>query len=301
MGKIWLKIAVSIAVLVGVFMIADTSSIVDRLKTADLLWLGVALLCLTALTFLMAKRWQLTAQTLEIELSYRRAVREYYLAQLVNLILPGGVAGDAARAIRLRTEGDLIRTSQSVVLERLIGQIVMFGLMFIGFVFALIIPGGLAWPSWIWAVLLGGAIAVTLGVQLGKRKGAVATFLRLVGQCLRDPKQIILSTIIAFVINVSFYACAKATGTVLPISALFTLIPLILSSMLIPVSVGGWGWREGAGAALFPLAGASASAGIATGIAYGAMMLVAALPAVILIALPNSKTQTKYRQLEYNP
>ncbi|MEO9517570.1 MAG: lysylphosphatidylglycerol synthase transmembrane domain-containing protein [Paracoccaceae bacterium] len=301
MGKTWLKIAVSIAVLVGVFMVTDTNSIVERLKTADLSWLGVALLCLTALTFLMAKRWQLTARSLDIELSYGRAVREYYLAQLINLIVPGGVAGDATRAVRLRKEGDLIRTTQSVVLERLIGQIVMFGLMFTGFVCALVIPGGLAWPSWVWAVLSGGAIAFTLGAQIGKHKAAVAKFLRLLGQCLRDPKQIILSTIIAFVVNFSFYACAKATGTALPISTLFTLIPLILSSMLIPLSVGGWGWREGAAAALFPLAGASASAGIATGIAYGAMMLVAALPAVVLIALPNSKTQTKFRQLEYNP
>jgi uncharacterized membrane protein YbhN (UPF0104 family) len=186
------------------------------------------------------------------------------------------------------------------VLERLIGQIAMFSLMFAGFIVVLVVPGGLAWPVWSWGVLLGVLASAFLGVFFAKRKGAVAIFLTLLGRLIRDPQQICLSTFIALVISFSFYACAKATGSTLPLSTLFTLIPLILTSMLIPLSVGGWGWREGAAAALFPLAGASASAGIATGIAYGATMLIAALPAVILIALPNTKSQSKFIHVE-NP
>ena len=300
MGKTVLKFCVSIAVLVGLLLVTDTSVIFDRLKSADLRWLGVSLVCLTALTFLMAKRWQMTAEALDIDLPYGRAVREYYLAQLINMILPGGVAGDAVRAVRLRNEGDLIRAAQSVILERLIGQAAMFSLMFAGFIAVLMVPGGLAWPVWTWGVLLGVIVAASLGFLFAKQKGAVATFLTLLGKLIRDPRQVCLSTFIALVISVSFYACAKATGTTLPFSTLFTLVPLILTSMLIPLSVGGWGWREGAAAALFPLAGASASAGIATGIAYGAMMLIAALPAVILIALPNPKSQSKFIHVE-NP
>ena len=46
------------------------------------------------------------------------------------------------------------------------------------------------------------------------------------------------------------------------------------------------GWREGAAAALFPLIGASAGAGVAAGIAYGAMLLLAALPAVVFALKP---------------
>lgn len=46
---------------------------------------------------------------------------------------------------------------------------------------------------------------------------------------------------------------------------------------------GGWGWREGAAAALFPLIGATPSAGIATGVAYGAMMMIAAIPGLFFV------------------
>ncbi|WP_168769393.1 hypothetical protein [Yoonia sediminilitoris] len=49
--------------------------------------------------------------------------------------------------------------------------------------------------------------------------------------------------------------------------------------MLVPLSVAGWGWREGAAAVLFPPTGATPSVGIAMGIAYGAIMTIAALPA----------------------
>ncbi|MEM6761226.1 MAG: hypothetical protein AAF601_17275 [Pseudomonadota bacterium] len=58
---------------------------------------------------------------------------------------------------------------------------------------------------------------------------------------------------------------------------------MILIAMLSPLSVGGWGWREGAAAALFPLIGEAPSAGVAAGVAYGATVLVAALPATLII------------------
>jgi uncharacterized membrane protein YbhN (UPF0104 family) len=300
MAKTLLKLIVSAVVLIVVIMVTDTTLIIDRLKQANLAWLGVALVCLTALTFLMAKRWQLVAHALGLDLSYGHAVREYYLSQLINLILPGGVVGDATRAVRLRNEGDLLRAAQSVMIERLIGQITLFSLMFLGFIVVLSLPGGVAWPSFTWLVLCLGVLGAVCVVIFGRRKDAFARFLQLTGQLLRQPLQIILSTAIALLISFGFYACAMATGTTLPFSTLFTLIPLILTSMLIPLSVGGWGWREGAAAALFPLAGAAPSAGIATGIAYGAMMLIAALPAVIFIAFPKTNAHIDIQHAE-NP
>lgn len=78
----------------------------------------------------------------------------------------------------------------------------------------------------------------------------------------------------------AFYACARAEGVAIPPSRWFTLIPLVLCAMLVPASIGGWGWREGAAAALFPLMSASPGAGIATGVTYGIIVLSGALPAV---------------------
>jgi uncharacterized membrane protein YbhN (UPF0104 family) len=225
-------------------------------------------------------------------------VREYYFAQLFNMILPSGIAGDAARAIRLRKDGDLSRATQSVVLERLTGQIAAFGLMSIGFSVVLVVPGGVVWPQWIWLILACGLAIVWLRPAWVTRNCKVALFLNHLRGILFDPRQISISGMSAVLISVSFFACAKATGTTLPFSTLFTAIPLILTAMLVPLSIGGWGWREGAAAAIFPLIGASSDAGIATGVAYGMMLLIAAIPAVILIALPYTDLKTNKTQAE---
>ena len=100
-----LRFAVSIGVLVVLFMLMDTQAILTRLRGAHLGWLGAALGALTVLTLLMAWRWQMAAHALSIPLGYGRAVSEYYIAQLLNLVLPGGMVGDAARAARLKAPG----------------------------------------------------------------------------------------------------------------------------------------------------------------------------------------------------
>ena len=285
----FLRLAVSVAVLAVLFALMDTEAILIRLRGADAGWLAAAVCVLTILTFLMARRWQLTAIALGFDLSFRTAVSEYYIAQWLNLVLPGGMAGDAARAVRLRKGGDLKRAAQTVIIERLIGQSTLFMMMFVGFTVALLVPSGIPWPVSTWAWLaLGVAVAVT-AVLFARREGRAARFIDTALRLMRRPQQVVLSALIAVLISVAFYACARATGTVLPVAALFTLIPLLLTAMLIPFSVGGWGWREGAAAALFPLTGALPSAGVAAGIAYGAMMLVAALPAVVLLVLSPRK------------
>ena len=90
--------------------------------------------------------------------------------------------------------------------------------------------------------------------------------------------QVGLSLLIVACNLASLAFCAAATGTVLPMAAVFTVLPLVLSAMLIPVSVGGWGLREGAAAAIWPVLGARAEAGIAASIVFGIVILVATLP-----------------------
>ncbi|EPX77081.1 lysylphosphatidylglycerol synthase transmembrane domain-containing protein [Litoreibacter arenae] len=282
-----LKLAVSLTVLAALIWWADAKSVAEKLRGADLSWLGVALISLTAITVLMARRWQIVAQALRIELPFSRAMSEYYLAQLTNLVLPGGVVGDVGRAYRARQQGDLVRAAQSVAAERLIGQISMLLVMAVGFTFALLAPGGIAWPEMAWLGVLAFVVVAAGAMVLVRRQSSTARYVRLILNLLKKPRLVGYTLMIAGLLIFSFYACARATGTVIPVNDAFTLVPLILSSMLIPLSIGGWGWREGAAAGLFPLIGASASAGIATGIAYGAMMMLAALPAVALLLRPN--------------
>ncbi|MEO0401860.1 MAG: lysylphosphatidylglycerol synthase transmembrane domain-containing protein [Pseudomonadota bacterium] len=278
-----LKICVSLAVLGLMLWWSDPAAVAAQLRGADPMWIIVALASLTLATVSMARRWQLVARCFDITLGYRVALREYYLAQLINTALPGGVAGDVTRAVRLHGTSGLALAAQSVAAERLLGQIALLGLMGAGFAVALVIPGGPHWAGLAWgtlAVLLAAAVVV---FALARTHTATGRFLCTTLCGLRRPEMVVHGVITTLCLILGFYAATRAVGTAIPPSGWATLIPLVLCAMLIPLSVGGWGWREGAAAALFPLVGAPASAGIAAGIAYGVVAFIAVLPGALIL------------------
>jgi uncharacterized membrane protein YbhN (UPF0104 family) len=84
----------------------------------------------------------------------------------------------------------------------------------------------------------------------------------------------------------AFWACAVAMGVWLPLGAALVVLPLVLFAMLVPLTVGGWGLREGAAVAFFPLAGASGAEGFAASAAFGAVFTLTALVGLIVTFRP---------------
>lgn len=269
------KLIVSVGAMIALLYLVGADEVWAHVRGADWRWLGVAGLCLTAVCALMARRWQIVASGFGLHLGYTHALREYYISQLVNQVLPGGVVGDASRAIRARQAADLKRAALSVVAERALGQLVMFGLLGLCLGVAMLVPGGIEWP--IWASFLPAAVFVGL-ILAFRHVQASATAMH-----WRRWSFWWLSILIVILLVAGFFASAKAVGADMSIEAVVTVVPLVLTAMLIPLSIGGWGWREGAAAALFPLAGETAGLGVATGIVYGAMLLLVSLPALFLL------------------
>jgi hypothetical protein len=58
---------------------------------------------------------------------------------------------------------------------------------------------------------------------------------------------------------------------------------LVLLAMTIPLTLGGWGPREGVAAWAFAAAGLSAAQGVATATVYGVLVLVSSLPGVAVL------------------
>jgi hypothetical protein len=81
-----------------------------------------------------------------------------------------------------------------------------------------------------------------------------------------------------------FGIAAETTGTAASPARLLPLALLLLSAMAIPLTVGGWGPREGVAAWAFGAAGLGAAQGIAAATAYGVMTLAATLPGALVLA-----------------
>jgi len=136
-----MRIVVPLCLLGLVFWSLDFHALLETfagMAARDLL-LGTALgLLLVQLQIVLsAWRWHTTATSLGQALSLSDAVREYYLSTLVNQSLPGGVVGDAARVVRSRQQSGIAVAAQSVLIERMAGQVVLA---------LLVVVGLIAWP-----------------------------------------------------------------------------------------------------------------------------------------------------------
>ncbi|MGO4909279.1 YbhN family protein [Pseudorhodobacter sp. W20_MBD10_FR17] len=277
MTKGVLRLGMAVALLIFVWNIADGPAAVARLQDADWRWLLAAAIAVNMQTVLSAWRWCVTAGALGQRIGMAQAVGEYYLSQLINQTVPGGVLGDAARAVRARHSADMLRSGQAVVIERFAGQLAMA---------AVLLPA-LVWAGrGLWAlglVAVGAALLIALKGVPRLRAIQKPLWQALFGPHVRGAQTALGLAIVAC--NLAGFAfCAHAIGVSLPLTAVLTLIPLILTAMLVPFSIAGWGWREGAAAALFPLAGAAPEAGVAASAAFGAVLLASALPGLAWIA-----------------
>ena len=289
------QLVVSFGLLFVLFYAVDGAEAMRILRRADLGLLALAWLIMGLQTVMSAARWKLIAVRLGQAFSWKTAISEYYLSQFINQSLPGGMVGDAGRAYRARHHAGLVKAGQAVFFERAAQQAGIFFFFLAAFVITTVLPGGLSWPLWLTSIVtpavlvsLGLPVVFWLGWQLpGPQKKALESLWQavIVSLLKRDtlPVQLLLSLLTALCNIGAFYLCALATGTELPMAATFGLVPLILFMMLVPVTVSGWGVREGVAAALFPVAGATASAGLAASIAFGLVFLAAVLPGVIVI------------------
>jgi uncharacterized membrane protein YbhN (UPF0104 family) len=89
-----------------------------------------------------------------------------------------------------------------------------------------------------------------------------------------------------------FVVAARAAGSTATITQLAPVVVLALLIMAIPVNIGGFGPREAFLAVAFGAAGLGAQHGFTTGIVYGVLALIAALPgAVVLFLSRRSKVE----------
>lgn len=278
-----LRVLFPLALIALCLWLADAGRVIARLGQASPGWLALMVALLASVTWLSALRWRLTAGTLGLSMTRRAATGEYFMAQFVNQTLPGGVLGDAARAQRSRQGGALTPAAQAVVIERASGQVGMGAVLVLGLALSDVPVPRFGW------VALGVLVALAAALALIGARGTGSWPLAIRAALIRRfVPQAGLSLLIAALTVVGFAAAARATGTDLTLPQTALLAPLILTAMLLPASVGGWGWREGAASALFPLAGYAPEAGLAGSIAFGLGTLVAALPGAFFLHRPDA-------------
>lgn len=287
-----LLLAGMIAVLAAVLDLDEARRILARVEWP---WFVAALAVGQVSILLSAWRWRYTAARLGLDLRMRRAAGDYYLTCLLNMVVPGGVAGDIVRTVRTARlpEATTRAAVRSVVLERLAGQAAFWTVATAGFV-AWAVLRGTALPAGsatalaiLPAIGVVGAVAVAVAAARGpmRVRNALAEIGPDVRRCLLSPGAFVVQTAAGLAIVGSFIATFALGGLAIgapldPLEAV-GLVPLVLVTMLLPITIGGWGLREGAAALLLPLAGLTATEGASVAALYGVVTTLAALPGVV--------------------
>lgn len=260
-------------------------------------WLALALAVSVVQVGLSAWRWQFTAQRLDLDLGWRQAFFNYYLASLINQVLPGGMAGDAWRAHHHgRHSGQRGPAWRAVIIERASGQLIVAVLTVAAVVMVPDWRTAMASPAaglTVLVLLLAIISVLGLFVYLSRRWQEVFLTLRkdthhaLLARSAW-PAQLGSSLLIVFSYTLVFALSARGIGISLDFLLLLALAMPVLLAMLIPVTVAGWGFREAAAAGIWISLGMNPEQGIAAALAYGLVVLVAALPGIIGLAPVNA-------------
>ncbi|WP_162628784.1 lysylphosphatidylglycerol synthase transmembrane domain-containing protein [Marinobacter bohaiensis] len=292
----WARWLWTLLVLIGalwVFGRSDWQVSLSQLTPAAL----AGALALTLVQVLVsAWRWQLTARRLGLPLDYRAAVREYYRATWINQVLPGGVLGDANRALRHGSaHGDHAQAAHAVMIERFSGQLVLILAALLAWRWMPIgqlglSPSAVSLPGSVQAVIVGAGLALLLGLAWLARRSLRAhslSFWRSLKAGLLVPDmlawQLAGSTLVLASYVGVFVILAQALGLSMPPTEVVPCALILLLAMTLPVTVAGWGVREGVAGVLWLSLGYPAGEGVALGLAYGLVFLVSSLPGLVFM------------------
>ena len=290
----WLRLIAAAAVLGLLVWRLGTGPFIDGLRMVDARALVAAFTIGIVTTVCCAWRWRLVSHGLGVTVPFGAAVAAYYRSQFLNLTLPGGVVGDVHRGVSHGREvGDVGLAVRVVAWERTAGQAVQIVLT-IALLLVLPSPARSTMP-WLAALVVAVAISVAFlsRVRPTPEASRWRRIIHTVADDLREgllsrpapPGIVLASTIVILGYAATFVIAAKTAGSPASATQLLPLALLVLLAMAIPMSIGGWGPREGMAAWAFAVAGLGAAAGVTTAVVYGVMVLVASLPGAVVLVV----------------
>ena len=279
----WARLLVSAAILVLLLRGLDAKRVGTSLLASNPLNLVVAVALLGLQVPVMNLRWVLIMKAAGAALAKGPAMRILLISFWFNQALPSSLGGDAVRVWLLRERGiEWGPAVRGVLADRLTA---LFGLIVIicaGFPFliarihnpaAIITVGTLAlmgitgmaslatldyWPA---------AILAIKPISSFVRLGALTRFL-----LFRYRHRATVLTFALLIHVLTIVACLMlAWGIDAPLSTLdaFILVPPVILLSALPISISGWGVREGAMVAMLTLAGITPEAALSVSVLLG--------------------------------
>ena len=288
------KIAVTLGLLLVVAFTLDLSQVWTALASANWADLAIALLLYQGGIVVRAYRWQALLRAFGVAASLPRLTRIYYVGMFFNSFLPSGFGGDVVRMMELSQDGAEGPLAVSTVLvDRIMGLLVLFAMALVALPFSWRLV-----PPAVSLALLTLIAAVAVGIYLFLNRPLVEALARRVpplGKLLARPKIAALYASFhhydrpalaraagaSLVFNLSLIATqaylGRAVGVHLILWYFFLFVPILSSLLTVPISISGFGVREGGYVVLFGQAGVAAPQAVAMSLLFYAVNAITGL------------------------
>jgi uncharacterized membrane protein YbhN (UPF0104 family) len=279
----WVRLLAGASVLGLLLLRFGTGPFTDAWQVTSWPAVLTALLLTLLGTLTSAWRWRVVSRSLGVPLTVRDSLTAYYRSQFLNSALPGGVLGDAHRAVRHgRASGDLTTGVRATVWERLAGQAVQVGLAVAALV---LLP-----TPWQGSVTATVAVPVLLGIlaalALVVRRRSDVWLGRDLRTLLRPAVAlpVVLASGGSTVVHLAVLAVAvRSAGVTASPTVLLATGLVVLVGSAVPLNVAGWGPREGVAAWAFGVVGLGSAAGLTVSLVYGVLAAAATLPGALVL------------------
>lgn len=285
------KVAVTAGIMWLLLRKVDWSGTLAQTAGADLVCLVAAALLIFGQFSIAAMRYLVIARGLGIRLGVLSSFKFVYVGQFFNLVLPSTIGGDAVRGWIMWKSGiDGRATALSIVLDRIAAVLGLILTVIVTQPFMPALAGrGFILGSWaVIAAAIGGiAAAFCVGMipPRLRRLQAVGLFCQLSS----DLRRIFLAPGIAVrsigfgvlgQLNLSLAMYVLAFGLQIDLGLIDCLVvwPIIVLVTMLPISIAGWGLREGAMVVALGQFGVSADSALILSILIGLINSAVALP-----------------------
>ena len=289
-----IKLTVSALLLYLILRNIDVRATATAAARIPLLTLTTALLLQIASNCVATGRWYVIMNKIGVSGSFFFYLRSFFKGAFFNQGLPTSIGGDGLRIIdATRIAPKKEDAVFGVFIDRVIG---LAGLLLLN-IAALLINHTLL-PANIYLPLLGMLTLLFLGLLAlyFLRKIPLFNANNLLGylgrlsihyhQVYSSAPAILLQTGLSVLTHLlamtAFYILGNGLGLHYPLMVYLALVPPVILLTILPISLAGWGIREGAMIGLFLLIGADKAAVLSFSIIYGLVNLVASLPGLVV-------------------
>ena len=294
--KFAIRLAVSVALIWWILSQVDRQSFVAQLEKISLAAFFVPVILILLFAFIQAVRWKLVQGAISQSLSFTRTASILFLSLFFNQTLPSTIGGDAIRVTYgCRAGLTLNAVVKGVLVDRLSAllALVLMSAFSLPFLFSTI--GSQVFTFLVATMVAGGLLGALALLALqalppGPRRlpglHQAAGLSAALWTVLTKPWHAATVMFISLFIHsglalIIFYLAWLLEIGVDPVICLTLYPPIFLVSM-VPISIAGWGVREGAMVAVFTLVGMSRADALAISVLFGTVMVVVGLSGALI-------------------